>query len=233
MVYSFQATVAARGYHVYKNTTCDQAKVGSKVLVEIESDKKSKEIDLYCCSIRTSVSQQIKTVGHIPREISRHVYFFLKDENGHIDGTVKSIDYRPSPIPAGGLEVPLTLNFKSPHYITHTKMKEFMSTLYSFDYNGNKEDEKDESSSDEEINLLINESSEKSQSDSEVVIETRKKRKAPLISESSEESQSDSEVVNPKRKKKPPLINETPKLESDREGVNPKRKTKPLLINET
>ena len=108
-----------------------------------------------------------------------------------------------------------------------------MSTLYSYDCNGNKEDEKDESSSYGEINLLINESSEESQSDSEVVIETRKKRKAPLISESSEESQSDSEVLNPKRKKKPPLINETPKLESDSEGVNPKRKTKLLLINET
>ena len=51
-------------------------------------------------------------------------------------------------------------------------MKEFMSTLYSFDYNGNKEDERDESSSDEEINLLINESPEESQSDSEVVIQT-------------------------------------------------------------
>ena len=60
-------------------------------------------------------------------------------------------------------------------------MKEFMSTLYSFDYNGNREDEWDESSSDEEINLLINESSEESRSDSEVVIQTRKKRKAPLI----------------------------------------------------
>ena len=69
MVYSFQATVAAQGYHVYKNTTWDQAKVGDKVLVEIEGDKKSKEIDLYCCSIRTSVNQQIKTVGHIPREV--------------------------------------------------------------------------------------------------------------------------------------------------------------------
>ena len=112
-------------------------------------------------------------------------------------------------------------------------MEEFMSTLDSFDYNGTKEDKKDESSSDEEINLLINELSEEFQSNSEVVIETRKKRKAPLISESSEESQSDSEVSNPKKKKKPPLINETPKLESDSEGVNPKRKTKPLLINET
>ena len=77
MVYSVHATVAARGYHVYKNTTWDQAKVGNKVCVE------------------TSVDQQIKTVGHIPREISRHVYFFLKEENGNIDGTVKSLEYRP------------------------------------------------------------------------------------------------------------------------------------------
>ena len=34
-------------------------------------------------------------------------------------------------------------------------MKEFMSTFYSFDYNGNEEDERDELSPDEEINLLI------------------------------------------------------------------------------
>ena len=98
-----------------------------------------------------------------------------------------------------------------------------MFALYSYDYIGNKEDVTDKSSSDEEINLLINESSQVSQSDSEVVIQTRKKRKAPLISESSEENQTDSEVVNSKRKKKPPLINESPKLESDSEVVNPKR----------
>ena len=66
MVYSFQATVAARGYHVYKNATWDQTKVGDKFLVEMESDNKSKEIDPYCCSIRTSVNQQIKTVGTHP-----------------------------------------------------------------------------------------------------------------------------------------------------------------------
>ena len=63
-----------------------------------------------------------------------------------------------------------------------------MSTFYSFDYNGNREVERDESSSDEEINLLINESLEESWSNSEVVLQTKKKRKARLISESSKES---------------------------------------------
>ena len=94
-------------------------------------------------------------------------------------------------------------------------MKEFMSTLYSFDYNTNEEDERVELSSDEEINLLINESLEEIQIDSEGVIQTRKRSKAPLISESSWENQNDSEVVNLKRKKKTLLINETPKLEND------------------
>ena len=63
-----------------------------------------------------------------------------------------------------------------------------MSTFYSFDYNGNREVERDESSSDEEINLLINESLEESWSNSEVVLQSKKKRKARLISESSKES---------------------------------------------
>ena len=55
-----------------------------------------------------------------------------------------------------------------------------------------------------------------------------------MISESSEESQTDSQIVNPKRLKKLPSINEMPKLESNCElVVNPKRKTKPFLINET
>ena len=42
MVYSFPATVAARGYHISKSTTWDQAKVKEKVLAEIGSKKKTK-----------------------------------------------------------------------------------------------------------------------------------------------------------------------------------------------
>ena len=52
-----------------------------------------------------------KTVGHIPREIFRHVYHFIKTEGGSVTGTVISTKYRPSPIPSGGLEIPLLLKF--------------------------------------------------------------------------------------------------------------------------
>ena len=44
MAYSFQVKVAARGYHVYKNTTWEEAKCGDKVLIDLETDEKSKEI---------------------------------------------------------------------------------------------------------------------------------------------------------------------------------------------
>ena len=40
MVYIFQAKIAARGYHVYKNFAWNNAKQGNFVTVEIETDKK-------------------------------------------------------------------------------------------------------------------------------------------------------------------------------------------------
>lgn len=40
MAYTFTTKVAARGYHVYKNTTWIRAKAGDEVKVSIETDKK-------------------------------------------------------------------------------------------------------------------------------------------------------------------------------------------------
>ena len=48
MAYSFQAKVTARGHHVYKNTTWEDAKCGDKVLTDLEMDEKSIEIDGHC-----------------------------------------------------------------------------------------------------------------------------------------------------------------------------------------
>ena len=76
------------------------------------------------------VSGKLGTVGHIPREVSRHTYFYIKEEGGRIDGSVLSTRYRPSPISSGGLEIPLMMTFRSPRYITHQKMKDFVPKLY-------------------------------------------------------------------------------------------------------
>ena len=186
MVYSFKAQVAARGFHVYRNIARTAVKQGDSVWVEIETNEESKKVDPYSCGIKALVGQppQLKTVGHIPREISRHVFFFLKEENGRIKGTVHSTKYQPSPIPAGGLEIPLKLTFKSTRFATHRKMKDFMTSLYSYEYKPQEINSKDEENYD--INFIIEQ--DEDEEDSEVVLKPKKRKKPPIISETSSES---------------------------------------------
>lgn len=215
MAYTFTTKVAARGYHVYKNTTWIRAKAGDKVKVSIETDKKSRDIDPYACAIKCMVGspEMLKTVGHIPREISRHTYFFLKEEGGTIDGIVQSVQYRPSPIPAGGLEIPLLLTFKSRRYITHTKMKEFVTTLYSYEYTGTREQVESESS-DDEINFFITESTDSEGEERPNLLQAKDPQPAVTKSRSENnahnDQESDSEIVNViakrKRKKRVPVV---------------------------
>ena len=147
MAYRFEAKVAARGYHIYRNV-----KPGNKVTVELETNDESKKIDPYCCATKAMVGQPplLKPVGHIPREISRHVFYFLKEE---IEVSLHSTQYRYSPIPAGGLEIPLMLTFKSARYITHEKMKEFVTSLYPYEFDPQ---EKSDTDDEDEIDFIIN-----------------------------------------------------------------------------
>ena len=98
------------------------------------------------------IRPRLNTVGYVLREISRHIYFFLKEENGKVDGFVYSMQYQPSPIAAGGLEIPLKLTFKSPNFITHQKMKDFMTNLYMYDYKAKAETDEED---DAEIHFMI------------------------------------------------------------------------------
>ena len=112
----------------------------------------------------------------------------MKEENGQNYGNVHSVNYGPSPIAAGGLKIPLILDFKSSRYITHIKMKESLTSLYSFDYTA-KETEPSSEEEKEEINLLLQESSESNSG----VAKPEKKEKPPMINELSA-SECDSEV---------------------------------------
>ena len=119
MNFSFQTKVASRGFHIYKNKTWENVDICQEISVQLETNKDSKKIDPYCCTIKTMVSGKLETVGHTSREVSRHTYFYIKEEGGPIYGSVLSTRYRPSPIPSGGLEIPLMMTFRSPRYITH------------------------------------------------------------------------------------------------------------------
>jgi len=128
------AKIASRGYHEYRNSTWRNAKAAESKSrkVEKETSATSKSIDTYACAIKIKnrYFENWITVGHIPREISRHCYFFIK-EGGQISGHLVSTNYKPSPIPAGGLEVPLLLTFSVNNENIFNQMKEFASTLYS------------------------------------------------------------------------------------------------------
>ena len=115
------------------HTSWENAQVGQIVDVSLETDANSKMVDPYCCRIRVkNAEQRWVTVGHIPREISRFVFYFIREEGGTVNGRLLSTRYRPSPIPAGGLEVPLELNFSCMRFITIEKMRSFVGQ-YNYD----------------------------------------------------------------------------------------------------
>ena len=138
-----------RGFHIYKNTTWENVNIGHQISVQLETNEDSKKIDPYCCVIKTMVSGKLETLGHIQREVSRHTCFYIKEEVGRINGSVFSKHYRPSPNPSGGLEIPLMMTFRSPRYITHQKMKDFMTKLYCYDHKPVTENVESDSDSDE------------------------------------------------------------------------------------
>ena len=78
--YSFDSKIASRGYHVYRNSTWQNAKSGDKVKVEIETNKSSKSIDPYACAIKIKHKffDTWLAKRHILRETSRHFHFFSK-----------------------------------------------------------------------------------------------------------------------------------------------------------
>ena len=122
-----QAKITFRGYHVYKNTTWVDAREGDEVQVDIKTNKESMKVDPYACAIRVKdrFFGAMKTVVHIPREISWHVYFFIKAEGVWVNGKVLSVKYRPSPI-------------------AFLKIKKFISELYDSEYTGEGKSEESE-----------------------------------------------------------------------------------------
>ena len=104
-------------------------------------------------------------MGHIPREISRHVYYFLTAEGGTVSGHVVSTEHRYSPIPAGGLEIPLLLKFACADQEILLKMKAFVNAQYDYNFTGTRvvdsEDEEDE----DVIEIILHENEQEPEQD--------------------------------------------------------------------
>ena len=93
--YSIKAKIASLGYLVFKETTWDDVKESDSVRVDLETNKLSKNVDPYACAIRAKnyFFNLWKTVGHIPKEISYYVYYFIKTEVGFVNGSAISTNF--------------------------------------------------------------------------------------------------------------------------------------------
>ena len=98
--------VASRGWHVYGKTVWQTPKKGQKLFAKREEDEKALLVDEYSVAwmMKSKARLVADVVGHVPQEISRFVYFFLK-HGGSVDATVELEKYRQSPIAKGGLEI--------------------------------------------------------------------------------------------------------------------------------
>ena len=109
------------------------------------------------CKAKHKYFDSWKTVGHVPREISLYIYFFIKKEGGRVSGNAKSLNYKPSPITLKGLEAPLLLPFSCPEEWVQNKMKDSINDFHTYDFTGiiRSDDSSDES--DIEIDLELTE----------------------------------------------------------------------------
>ena len=186
-----------RGFHIYENTTWENVNIGQQISVQLETNEDSKKIDPYCCVIKTMVSGKLETLGHIQREVSRHTCFYIKEEVGRINGSVFSKRYRPSPNPSGGLEIPLMMTFRSPRYITHQKMKDFMTKLYCYDHKPVTENVESDLNSDE-FHIEIKENVVEEGENSELVVAPKAKKRKATTANNSNDSDEDKEKTQKK-----------------------------------
>ena len=95
----FSAEIASWGYHVYRGYAWSNITLNQIVEVYKENNPVSMSHDPYCCKTTVRKIDRIAVIlGHIPREISRYVFYFVQ-EGETITGTVKDIVPKVSPIP--------------------------------------------------------------------------------------------------------------------------------------
>ena len=104
-----------RGYHVYKDDWSPS--VGDEFELEIEELNRH---DRYAVAIKVSGD----IVGHVPREFSKIVYYFIKN-GGRVTGEVRAKRQR-SAVHMKGLEIPCLYKFHSP---SPSKAKKLASLL--------------------------------------------------------------------------------------------------------
>ena len=129
------AIVVTRGYHIYENTSWTNAKMGEKVIMELETKITSLETNPFAFAIRLKIKffDSFNLVGHISHKISRPFHFFIKTEGRNINRNNMSLTYRRSPIHSTGLEISLHLAFTCCQKESFDKVNGSNDSLYDWD----------------------------------------------------------------------------------------------------
>ena len=100
-VYSFES--AARGYHFYRSVW--NARIGEQLQATQDDDNTEDRFAV-------ALTKNNQTVGHVPREQSRILWYFLS-HGGKLTAEVTGRRKR-SPLVQGGLEIPCTFTVEGP-----------------------------------------------------------------------------------------------------------------------
>lgn len=127
--YKLVIPCASRGFHEYRKIW--SPKLGQKLIVKRE---KANVFDPYAMGLYCKIKGKIENltlVGHLPREISRFCKFYV-EYSGELGATVRSTKFRRSPLPQGGLEIPIDFLVKisKASEDIYKKMKVFVKENY-------------------------------------------------------------------------------------------------------
>ena len=124
---SFQFSAAVRGFHIFQKTW--HPVTNEMLKCAHESGNEYDPFSIKTCQIENGS----KTVGHLPKEITRATKFLL-DRGATISLKLSSDHYRRSPLFQGGLEIPcimtVTMAGTARNHMVLNRCKEIVNRLY-------------------------------------------------------------------------------------------------------
>ena len=108
MANNFEFYTGLRGFHVYSNTLSWKPYVGQKITFKREHNN-----PYHKSAVAGKVTLKGKigliVVGHVPRELSRHIWFSIGD-GAKFEAEVHEEKPMASPLIQGGLEIPIQVS---------------------------------------------------------------------------------------------------------------------------
>ena len=109
----FTTLISSRGWHVYQKSTWKNPKKDEALSFKKETEPVALRFDPFSIAFTRKSIEYLTplTVGHIPLEIPRFVYFFL-ERRGKMEAKVQRTKCEKSSIPKGSLEIVTQMTFK-------------------------------------------------------------------------------------------------------------------------